>query len=47
MAICQETSAMSLTIADDGVGATVFGTCMSLCGTFRDMIGDEALTEHG
>ena len=47
MAIRQETSAMSFTIADDGVGAAAFGTCVSLYGTFRDMIGDEALTEHG
>jgi hypothetical protein len=30
MAISQETGAMSLTIADDGVGAVVFGTCMGL-----------------
>jgi hypothetical protein len=35
------------TIADDGVGPVVFGTCMGLYGTFRDMIGDEALVEHG
>ncbi len=30
VAISQATGAMSLTIADDGVGAVVFGTCMAL-----------------
>ena len=46
MAICQETNAMSLTIAHDGVGAAVSRTCVSLYGRFRDMIGDDIGRRH-